>query len=422
MQKRILIVDKRKELSTKYKKLIEDFEKKVEISHKLDLALKFIQDFEPELIIISDSIEENLADFCKKIRVLTYNSRPIILAISKSAELDDKLRVLDNGADDFLSEPINSEEFKMRIKAHLRRDWETNLDLQTLLPNQNYSLKILKRLISNHSTWACLLVSIDNLEAYREIYTQIAGEKLTQTYCAIINSSLDENDYFGHIAQDEFLIITNPIKAEKIASFLTFAFDAVSPKFYSENDSKRGYTISRGDEFAGKRNELVSSTIGVVTNEFRQYSEAKEILNELHRVHRLAKQPNGSNYLVVRPEISSPEFVLNPEYNNKILIIEGDEALSFLLTTTLNIQGYKTISPSDCDINPPAVVILDLGENGLEVCKALKAKNNKMKIIITSIVHDKELVLNSGADLYLPKPYEISALIKWVEILMKEYN
>ena len=46
----------------------------------------------------------------------------------------------------------------------------------------------------------------------------------------------------------------------------------------------------------------------------------------------------------------------------------------------------------------------------------------KTKIIITSIIHDKELVLNTGADLYLPKPYEISHLIKWVDDMIKEFN
>ncbi len=44
------------------------------------------------------------------------------------------------------------------------------------------------------------------------------------------------------------------------------------------------------------------------------------------------------------------------------------------------------------------------------------------KIIVTSVIHDKELVLNTGADLYLPKPYEIPNLIKWVDGLIKEFN
>ena len=66
MQKSTLIIDKRKELSTKYKKLIESAENSVSISHNLNSAIKIIQESEPDLIIVSDSIDEKLPDFCKK--------------------------------------------------------------------------------------------------------------------------------------------------------------------------------------------------------------------------------------------------------------------------------------------------------------------------------------------------------------------
>ena len=144
MQSVTLIIDKRKELSTKYKKLLDSKTNKVIISKNLISAMKLIQDKEPDLIIISDSIDSDLSDYCKKIRALTYNMRPIIIATSKSAELQDKLAVLENGADDFISEPVNPEEFIMRIKAHLRRELESNMDPKKFLPGKNYSKRALK--------------------------------------------------------------------------------------------------------------------------------------------------------------------------------------------------------------------------------------------------------------------------------------
>lgn len=442
MKKNTLIIDKRKELSTKYKKLIEGAENFVVISHDLTSAIKFIQENEPDLIIVSDSIDEDLSDFCKKLRVLTFNTRPVIVALSKSAELDDKLQALENGADDFLSEPINSDEFKMRIKAHLRREYEVNVNLKTMLPNKNYSLKTLKRAIAKNNHWACLLVSVANFDSYKEIYTELASDRLIQTFCAIINSTLEEEDYLGHISNNEFLIITHPFRAEKIASFLTFAFDAVSPKFYSEEDAKRGYTILQGDERAGRRAEFVFTTIGVVTNEFKQYTTPKQVLTSLNQIHRLAKKPSGSSYAIERPKLSASDAVVQQAFNNKVLVLEEDEALSFLLATTLELQGYDVevvenaqaigiLLSASLSFNPvsmPAVVILDAGNVdtmlGLEICKALKSNENfvNTKFIVTSIFHDKELVLNSGADLYLPKPYELSTLMKWVKIFVKEVN
>lgn len=426
MQSVTLIIDKRKELSTKYKKLLDSKTNKVIISKNLISAMKLIQDKEPDLIIISDSIDSDLSDYCKKIRALTYNMRPIIIATSKSAELEDKLAVLENGADDFISEPVNPEEFIMRIKAHLRRELESNMDQKKFLPGKNYSKRALKRIVSENTFWAAMLVSIENFKNYKETYTELASDKLIQTYCAIIRSALSENDYLGTISENEFLIITDGLKAEKIANFLTFAFDSVASKFYSPQDNKRGFMLMRGDEIAGRRSNFVHTTIGIITNEFVQYKDSNMLMSSLLHIHKLADMPAKSNYLIERPCISA-ENSINNEVNNKVIIIENDEAMTLLLNTILDLQGYEvTVSNSyDTSIDTiPALIILDAGNidslKGVEICKKLRQDHNfdKTKIIMTSIYHDKELILNAGADLYIPKPYEIPNLIKWIEKLL----
>ena len=52
-----------------------------------------------------------------------------------------------------------------------------------------------------------MLVTIDNFDNYKEAYTELASDKLVQTYCAIIQSALCGNDYFGTVSDNEFLII-----------------------------------------------------------------------------------------------------------------------------------------------------------------------------------------------------------------------
>ena len=428
MQSVTLIIDKRQELSTKYKKLLTNKENSCLITKDFLSAIKIIQGKEPDLIIISDSIDSDLSDYCKKLRALTYNMRPIIVAISKSAELEDRLAVLENGADDFISEPVNSEEFVMRIKAHLRREVESNVDNKTFLPSRNYSMRALKRTISDSRCWAAMIVSIENFDNYRENYTELASDKLIQTYSAIIQSSLSENDYLGLLSDNEFLIVTDGVKAEKIANFLTFAFDSVASKFYSLQDNKRGFMLMRGDEFAGRRSNFVHTTIGIVTNEFVQYKDSTQLLHALSQIHSMADLPNKSNYLIERPKISA-ENAINNEVNNKIYIIEEDEAMTLLLKTIFDLQGYdvKTIHNFD-EIGDivPALIILDAGNaetlKGLEICKEIRHNMlfDRTKLVVTSVLHDKELFLNSGADLYIPKPYEVSSLIRWVEEMMDE--
>ena len=287
MQPVTLIIDKRLELSTKYKKILESESNDVIISKDLITSIKLIQDKEPDLIIISDSFDDDLSDFCKQVRALTYDMRPIIVAMSKSADFNDRIKVIESGADDFLSEPVNSEEFKVRMLAHLRREFESNLDLKHMLPNKNYSMRAIKRLLSEDKKWAALYISIENFESYKQAYTQLASDKLLQTYCAIIQASLNKNDYMGELSENTFLVITDAIKAERLARFLIFAFDSVAGKFYAEHDLDRGYMILQGDEYAGRRANFVHSTISVVTNEVTKYKDSAQVINTLLEIHRL---------------------------------------------------------------------------------------------------------------------------------------
>lgn len=418
----ILIIDKRKELSIKYKKSLEDAE--VLISRNLKDALHNIQAYEPDIILISDSIDEKLTDFIPKIRVLTYNTRPVIIALSKSADSNDRISVLESGADDFLSEPVNIEEFKTRITAHLRRDIESNLDNKTLLPNKKYIVKNLKRLLNLKNKFSVLMLGIENFQDYKSVYSDVAGDKLLQTLVAITKSALDNNDFLGQLDENNFIIITNPYSAEKLAAFLTFAFDTVAPKFYSAQDAKRGYMLLKSDSLAGMRVNFVSLLIGGIIDNYETIKSVNALLERLDYIKKIAKIPTGSNYAIDRLKLTGENSVAAANINNNVFIKEPDEALALLLRTTLELQGYDVVEEIDINSSEqPAILILDNSDDmvGLELCKQIKNSPNfvNSKVIITTSIHDKSSVLDAGADLYLPKPYEISDLIRWVEYLKK---
>ena len=420
MLSNVLIIDKRKELSIKYKKSIEDAETTAVIARNLKDALHYIQFAEPDIIIVSDSLNERLSDLCNKIRALTYNTRPVIIALSKSADTADRIEVLENGADDFWSEPVNIDEFKIRIRAHLRRDIESNLDNKTLLPNRRFVEKNLKRLLNSDNKPAVLLLGLENLKNYKSVYTDVAGDKLIQTLVAIIKSTLDNNDFFGQLDDENFVIITSPYTAEKMAVFLTFAFDTVAPKFYSAQDAKRGYMLLKGDRMAGMRANFVSLLIGGIIDNYERIESVEALVQRLFSIKKIAKIPNGSNYAIDRIKLAGENSVVEPKINNFVFVKEPDSALSLLLRTTLELQGYDVTEELDLNsAEQPAVLIIDSEDDlsGLNLCREIKNRQNFVhtKIIVTTTVHDKAAILDAGADLYLPKPYEISDLIRWIE-------
>ena len=418
----VLIIDKRKELPAKYKKCIDDSQTKVIISSLLKDGLEKIQTRQPDMIIISDSIEEDLGDFCRRIRELTYDTRPIIVALSKSADTKDRISVLEKGADDFLSEPVNIDEFKTRIKAHLRREIESNLDNKTLLPNQKLVKKALKRTLVAENP-AVLLVSVENLDNYRTVYTDLAADKLIQTFVAISKSTLDENDFIGQLNDTTFVIITNKYSGEKLASFLVFAFDTVAPKFYSETDSKRGYMLLKGERYAGMRANFVSLCIGGIIEGFNLISTPEALIEKLLSIKNLAKIPSGSNYVIERIKLSGDGSIVEDKPNKSIYIKEKDDSLNYLIRTALELQGYDILSELN-ETSQPSVIIMDSGDDlsELELLRKIRTIPNfsKTRIIVTSTVHNKSTILDSGADLYLPKPYEISDLIRWVEYFIRK--
>ena len=414
-----LIIDKRKELPAKYKKCIDGLEANAVIARNLKDGIALVQNLEPDMIIVSDSIDEELSGFCEKIRALTYNTRPVIIALSKSADFEDRISVLESGADDFLSEPVNIEEFKTRIRAHLRRDIESNLDNKTLLPNAKYVRKTLKRVLAADNQ-AVLLVGTENIDDYKDVYTELAADKIIQTFVAIAKSALDKEDFIGQLDEKNFVIVTNRFSAEKLAAFLTFAFDTVAPKFYSEEDANKGYMLLKGERYAGMRANFVSILVGGILEGFNMISSVDVLLERLFAVKKLAKIPSGSNYAIERVKLTGADSVIAEVINKNIYIYEPDESLGYLIRTALELQGYDVQAELTLDSAlQPAVIVMDSGEDleNLELLKKLKNLQNfvNTKIIVTTTVHNKSAILDSGADLYLPKPYEISDLIRWVE-------
>lgn len=415
---RVLIVSKRKELSVKYKKLIEALNQDVIIACDLSDALYSIQNDDVEFIIISDTIKEKLADFINKIRILTFNSRPIIIAVSKSNDLEDKLKTLEAGADDYLAEAISKQEFQMRFKAHLRRYMESAINSLTGIADKNITIKAINKSPKDSSF---LLLKIKNIDNYKYTHGEIAYEKVLQTLSAIINSMLSNDDFIGHITDEEFILITNKMQAEKIASFLTFAFDNILNKFYSNDEFEDNFTIQSSDSSQETKKGLMRLNISSIEKN-ENINDYRDIINSLYELIKLCENSKTSTYVIDRIKLKGE--VKEQKKKNRVLIMEPDSALSYLLKNVCELNDieanivfnetefkntYKTYSPN--------VVILDWGSKddtkSLEIAKEISKDN--IKLIFSSSYLNKKEILKSGADLYIPKPYEIDDMIEWIK-------
>jgi two-component system response regulator MprA len=114
-----------------------------------------------------------------------------------------------------------------------------------------------------------------------------------------------------------------------------------------------------------------------------------------------------------------------------ILIIEDDEAIVRVLRRGLAYEGYQVESALDGESglimardHHPDLVILDLmlpGIDGMEVCQRLRAGSSVLILMLTAkeTIADRIHGLDSGADDYMVKPFELDELLARVRALLR---
>ncbi|MBT9503198.1 MAG: response regulator transcription factor [Burkholderiaceae bacterium] len=116
----------------------------------------------------------------------------------------------------------------------------------------------------------------------------------------------------------------------------------------------------------------------------------------------------------------------------KLLLVEDDPAMQLTLARAFERRGMQVVSCGDglraldrWQASLPDVVLLDLslpGLDGLDVLQQARAAGLKTPVLILTArgtVGDRILGLNSGADDYLPKPFDLDELEARVQALAR---
>ena len=122
---RILLVEDEKGVANFIKKGLEEEYYSIDHSTDAEGGLLFLETNKYDLIILDVMMPGmNGFELCKTIRQKKIQS-PILMLTARDS-VQDKVRGLDSGADDYLTKPFSFEEFLARVRALLRRT-EDNL-------------------------------------------------------------------------------------------------------------------------------------------------------------------------------------------------------------------------------------------------------------------------------------------------------
>jgi two-component system OmpR family response regulator len=122
VDRRILVVDDEKSITDLVAMALDLHGATVQVVHTGTDALRAVQDFRPHLVVLDVMLPD--LDGFEVLKRMGWDRRsqatPVLFLTARD-ELDDRIRGLSAGGDDYMTKPFSVEEMLLRIKAVLRR-------------------------------------------------------------------------------------------------------------------------------------------------------------------------------------------------------------------------------------------------------------------------------------------------------------
>jgi two-component system KDP operon response regulator KdpE len=121
---RILLVDDEASIQRSLTPLLRSRGYEVEVAGTGAAALKAVGMRPPDLMVLDLGLPDLAgAEVCRRVR--SASALPIIVLSARTADAE-KVRILDEGADDYVTKPFSPEELLARIRVALRRELSEN--------------------------------------------------------------------------------------------------------------------------------------------------------------------------------------------------------------------------------------------------------------------------------------------------------
>ncbi|MFO7916133.1 MAG: response regulator [Candidatus Krumholzibacteriales bacterium] len=255
-------------------------------------GLTMAREVSPDLIIL-DLMMPMMDGFevCTRLKEDFQTSQIPIIMLTARSEMGDKLKGLENGANDYLVKPYSNEELLLRVKNVL--DWgqkQKDANPLTGFSGNKAIEKELSLLLKRDQSFAFLYIDIDNFKAYNDYYGYQKGDQSILFLADIIKETVEsmgnKEDFIGHIGGDDFVVITSLEKSDRVAKRIIDEFDKGSLLLMDEEDIRRGYLEIKDRLGRENRVPLMSLTVALVENSgesMKHFAQVSDIASELKK-------------------------------------------------------------------------------------------------------------------------------------------
>jgi diguanylate cyclase (GGDEF)-like protein len=194
---------------------------------------------------------------------------------------------------------MSDELIKMKAKAE-------NANPLTKLPGNIIIQEEVEKRIREDKRFLLIYSDLDNFKAFNDKYGVEAGDraiKFTASICknALKNVDGTKNDFLGHEGGDDFLILTVPERARKIADYIIAKFDKNIVDLYAKEDLEQGYIEATARDSAEiKKFPVMTISLAGIGNLEQKIVSYAQLTNIAAELKSKVKMNSGSNFLIDR--------------------------------------------------------------------------------------------------------------------------
>ncbi len=260
----------------------------------------------PSVIVIdADGVGTEGGALCEALKADPYTAIVPVVFVSGCHASDQVRDWFDFGADEVLTPIIAPDEQRSRLGVLLSRT-ERNVAVHpsTRLPGTTEIERAIRRRLDTGDHFAVCYVDLDNFKEFNDRYSYYDGDRvifiLSRILRDVVKGLSPTNGFVGHIGGDDFIMVLSLDMIQGVCGEVLSVFDCLIPFQYNEQDRRAGYFFGKDRRGHLHRVPLMTLSIGIVTNEKRQFSHPAEVSELATEMKSYAKTLPGSVFVVDR--------------------------------------------------------------------------------------------------------------------------
>lgn len=219
-------------------------------------------------------------------------------------ELGQKVAVYTGDEIEELAETFN--QMSLSLKEMKERAEDAN-PLTQLPGNQGIYHEIQKRIYEKQK-FVFFHVDIDRFKIFNDHYGLARGDEVIRRTAKILREALNDKgnptDFLGHQGGDDFVIVTQPARAQGIAEAVTQKFDGQLKSFYRKEDFEKGFIMEQDRRSLERQTDnlvkypLMAISLAGVSNAKHDFTDYFDLLSRAVDVKKRVKAIAESCFLI----------------------------------------------------------------------------------------------------------------------------